>query len=110
LVVDWSDSPGTNIPSILANFVLPPGVTAAVPKRFYDDPSTMMLQDSFLRNQFVAATIEQQVILHVWIIMVKAAFNRIIRDFLKLSMLKFARLHLSSTATRPSQGCQIWMT
>jgi hypothetical protein len=104
LVVDWGlTAPGTNIPSILANFVLPPGVTAAVPKRFFTDDPTMMLQDfSLLRNQFVAATIEQQVVLFQHeIILVKAAFNRIIRDFMKLSMLKFARLHLSSTSYTP---------
>jgi hypothetical protein len=104
LVVDWGLAPhGTNITSVLSNFVLPPGISAAVPKKFFTDDPLVMLQDlSLLRNQFVPAVICQKVLLFQHeIILVKAAFNRIVRDYMKFAMLEFSRLHVSSTGYSP---------
>jgi hypothetical protein len=105
LVVNWGLAPlGTNIPSILAKFVLPSGVSAALPKKFFTEDPKMMLQNlSLLRNQFSTSAISQQVELFGHeIILVKAAFNKVVRDFMKLAMLEFSRDLLTSSDYVPA--------
>jgi hypothetical protein len=99
LVVDWGlCPPSTNIPTILSSLALPSGLSATVPKKFFTaDPKEMLQHLSVLRNQFLSSSIEHQAIIFVnEIIQVKASFNKVIRDNMKLALLDFSCHHLES--------------